>query len=70
MGTRNAGKFYIHKPEKRGKNTGRRLLGANVRDEDDSSDLTLQDLLDFLGEQHIDPSKVVLHRGFTAFAKP
>jgi hypothetical protein len=57
-------KFYIYAAKKSGQRKDKMLLGVNGNDEDN---VTLQDLLDFLGEKNISPAKVVIHFGFTTY---
>ena len=56
---RNDSRFFIYAPDKGGENKGTRLLGENILRKD-KTELTVQDLIDFLGEQNIPPDQVRL----------
>lgn len=63
--TQNSSKFFIQKSRKKGLFKGRCLMGIS----DATENVSLQDLLDFLAEKKIDPSKVELFANFMAKAK-
>jgi hypothetical protein len=62
--------FFIYAPDKHGKYKGTRLLGVNnCRANRSDTELSLQDLLDFLKEKEILPDQVFLSDGFITRTK-
>jgi hypothetical protein len=62
-------KFFLYAPFRSGWRKGERLLGVNYLYEGGTENLNLQDLIDFLKEENIDPSVVRLNSSFTTTAK-
>lgn len=58
--SRKKDKFFIYAPVRRGRHKGTRLLGVNLQYEGGVENLCVQDLIDFLKEKEINPSKVPL----------
>jgi len=63
--TMKSDKFYIYAPKKCGRRKGQMLLGSSG-----TGELSVQDLLDFLNERGIDPSRVPLSPIFVTYTKP
>lgn len=59
-------KFFIYAPKKQGPQNGQRLLLVNHTH---SGKANLEDLMQFLKEQGINPSQVPLPEGFVIFLK-
>ncbi|MCX6760032.1 MAG: hypothetical protein NTW46_01665 [Candidatus Nealsonbacteria bacterium] len=62
--SRKTNKFFIYAPLRRGCLKGTQLLGVNHSYEGGTEKLSMQDLIDFLKEKGINPSKVPLSGGF------
>ncbi|MFZ2038697.1 MAG: hypothetical protein WAV11_02065 [Minisyncoccia bacterium] len=60
-------KFFFYAKNKTGYLKDKILFGENSKYT--GGPLTLQDVIDFLKEKGIDPSRVELPRGYSAFAK-
>lgn len=58
-------KFFIYAPKRSGYSKGKRLMGVNLTGDKGHKDVNLQDLLDFLKKNEIDPAKVPLPGQFT-----
>lgn len=61
-------KFFIHPARKRGYYKNKRLLGINHLYKGDRESITVQDLLDFLKEQRLDVSTVMIPSTFITIA--
>lgn len=61
-------KFFFYTAKKTGFFKNKRLIGVNHLQEGGSDNLNLQDLIDFVKENDIDPSKVKIHGSFTSYA--
>jgi hypothetical protein len=61
-------KFFFYSPKKSGYSRGKMLVGVNHRYEGGTDNLNLQDLIDFLKENEIDPSNVKVHASFSTYA--
>ena len=62
-------KFFIYTAEKSGNFKNKMLLGVNHFYEGDVENINLQDLLDFIKEKNIDPSRVHISSSFSSYAK-
>jgi hypothetical protein len=62
-------KFFIYAAPKKGSGKGRRLLGVNYAYEGGAQNVTVQDLMEFLNENKIELSAVVLGSNFSTYAK-
>ncbi len=59
-------KFFLYKPTKSGPRKNSIFVGANDKFEGGVSNVNLQDLIEFLAKNNIDPSDVSMER-FMAF---
>ena len=62
-------KFFHYAPKKSGSRKGRILLGVNHAYAGNKEDISLPDLLDYLGKHNIDPSKVKVPQGYITTIK-
>jgi len=61
-------KFFFYTAKQAGFFKNKRLIGVNYSQEGGPDNLNLQDLIDFVKENDIDPSKVKIHSSFTSYA--
>ena len=62
-------KFFLYGPGRSMRSDGSRLMGINYRYEGDTKNITLKDLIGFLEENGIDPSRVPLPSDFMVSVK-
>lgn len=62
-------KFFLYKAHKSGYWKNKMLFGVNHNYEGGDCNLSMQDLIDFMEENQIEPSRVPLNSGFTAHIK-
>ncbi len=62
-------KFFLSRTPTGYRNLGTRLIGANGSYEGDLSNLSLQELLDFLKKNDVNPASVGLSSGFCFWIK-
>lgn len=61
-------KFFIYAPRRSGERKGQVMLGANHQYDGSAGEITLQDLVDFLKKNNLEPANVPI--GFlTVWAK-
>ena len=61
-------KFFFYTAKKSGFHKNKKLIGVNHFHEESGNNLNLQDLINFVKENDIDPSKVKIHSSFTSYA--
>jgi hypothetical protein len=67
--TQKSSKFFLYTAKKSGHHKGKMLLGTNHEYEGGQENITLQDLIDFLKENKIEPTRVELPGHFITTAK-
>ena len=62
-------KFFFYAAKKSGFSKGKILLGVNHLYEGGINNISVQDLIDFLAKNKIDPSKVEIGNSFITYAR-
>jgi len=62
-------KFFFYAAKKNGFSKGKMMLGVNDLYEGGVENISVQDLIDFLAKNKIDPSKVEISASFITYVK-